>query len=73
MTRRIHWLGALTALFIFALMFAVFSRSMAHPSINTDLVAFISRANAAFWKMVALEAAVYVVACTLVIWRVRKP
>jgi hypothetical protein len=53
-------------------MFAVFARSMAHPSINTDLAEFTWRANVAFWKMVALEAAIYVAACIVVISKVGK-
>jgi hypothetical protein len=50
-------------------MFAVFARSMAHPSIHTDLAEFTRRANTEFWKMMAVEAMICAVACMVIIKR----
>jgi uncharacterized membrane protein YqjE len=72
MLRRAVWLWCLTVLFAGAVRVALFLREMGHPALGGDPAKFLARQNAELRQMLAVEAAIYLAACILVIWRVKK-
>jgi len=71
MLRRFVCLWFVTAIFAGAIWVAIFLREMAHSAPGYHL-AFIARASSDLMKMLAVETALYIAACLLVLWRVKK-